>query len=148
MRCPENIRPFDIYKLSLHSEDKEKLLRDIKNSVHKKHSSRGSIQESKTEYIKILSRSKVFKNDAEKINYLIKELENATVKMKMLEMNIKSLKEENLRKTSFYAQENEDKKEVTRLRKEISYLKSVIIDQNEKLEQFKKQVIDKFCSNK
>eukprot|EP00826_Nyctotherus_ovalis_P008644 TRINITY_DN12244_c0_g1_i1.p1 TRINITY_DN12244_c0_g1~~TRINITY_DN12244_c0_g1_i1.p1 ORF type:complete len:117 (-),score=28.16 TRINITY_DN12244_c0_g1_i1:34-384(-) len=72
-------------------EDEQELFREIKNSTQRLVPARTPIQEPKSEYTKILSRSKVFKNDAEKINYLIKELENGTVKMKMLEMNIKTV---------------------------------------------------------
>ena len=138
----------------LHSEDKEfvrgflKELNIMEQSIEQNEQKRNIDKEPNTEYVKILTKTKAFKNDSEKINYLIKELENASVKMRMLDINIKSLREENeqIKKYSC-CKENKgnNPEEIVKLKKEIGYLRSVIADQNYKLDQFKNQVLERFC---
>ena len=110
----------------------------------------------RSEYLRILSQSNIFKTERDKTEYLIKELENANVKITILTDNIKTLRNENdtlkftIRKDSYTPQkvpeiavyQDENKK----LKAEVEQLKKVVADQNKKLDVFKKQVIEQFCN--
>ena len=106
--------------------------------------------ERKNEYLRILAYSNAFRDDEEKSAYLLKELENAIIKIEMLEMDFKALKRDNVNlrsivKSNYEQKDVEQEEEAASLRQQIAELKNVITEQNMQLEMFKKEVIEKYC---
>eukprot|EP00826_Nyctotherus_ovalis_P047874 TRINITY_DN557_c0_g1_i10.p1 TRINITY_DN557_c0_g1~~TRINITY_DN557_c0_g1_i10.p1 ORF type:complete len:217 (+),score=69.39 TRINITY_DN557_c0_g1_i10:211-861(+) len=104
----------------------------------------------KNEYLRILAYSNAFRDDEDKSAYLLKELENAMIKIEMLEMDFKALKRDNknwrsIVKANYERKDSEQEEEAARLREQIAQLKNVIAEQNLQLEVFKKEVIEKYC---
>ena len=98
------------------------------------------------DYIRILSRSNAFKNDEEKYEYLLKELENALIKIEILKLDINSLKNDNENLIDLTKKMNEPKdEEYEEITSEIEQVKSIIATQNSELEALKKEVIEKYC---
>ena len=99
-------------------------------------------EERNSEYLKIVSDSRAFRNDKEKLKYLLKELENALVKIEILELDIKSLKRDNDNWRSL-AKVNSERGD---MKEEIRKLRGIVVEQESQLELFKKAVIEKYCT--
>jgi len=111
------------------------------------------------EYLSILARTNAFKSEKDKSQYLIKELENANIKNKILENTLKAIRKEYedlknqgicvfcKKKAQSPAPKPQTDPDKEKLKKEVDDLKKIISQQNQMLDRFKKEVMEKFCSS-
>ena len=105
-----------------------------------------NIGDRKIQYERIVEKAKTYKSGKAKSNYLLKELESFNDRIESLEIDIKSLKKENDSWKNLLKKSNNNKDGNEELKAEVDYLKSIISEQNLKLELFKKEIIEKYDS--
>eukprot|EP00826_Nyctotherus_ovalis_P062710 TRINITY_DN9121_c0_g3_i2.p1 TRINITY_DN9121_c0_g3~~TRINITY_DN9121_c0_g3_i2.p1 ORF type:complete len:182 (+),score=49.98 TRINITY_DN9121_c0_g3_i2:132-677(+) len=110
----------------------------------------GAPRSKEKSYKEIVRKTGRFSTDKGRAQYLLKELENAMIKIESLEASIKALKKENTSWKHVLQASVNNKSSVgnSDLKEEASYLEGIVGEQHAMLEAFKREVIERFCLNK